>query len=179
MSGRIVYVASNTFREAVRDRVLYNLVAFALLLSGTAILVGQISVGIERLGSDQSGAYCGFVIRNRNRDIHWNRTGVKGDRQENALHNSFASGQAMGIHCREIFRVGRDAGGEHILHGHRGICRSTLCIATFSTLRWLDSSCFVFHSSPVFGHYIAGTFIFLLFVAFDGCGICVFSFCDW
>ena len=40
-------VASNTFREAVRDRVLYNLVFFALLMMGAAILVGQISMGIE------------------------------------------------------------------------------------------------------------------------------------
>lgn len=49
MSGRIAFIASNTFREAVRDRVLYNLIAFALLMSGAAILVGQISIGIERL----------------------------------------------------------------------------------------------------------------------------------
>lgn len=49
MSSRIVHIASNTFREAVRDRVLYNLIAFALLLSGAAILVGQISVDIEKL----------------------------------------------------------------------------------------------------------------------------------
>src|ERR1700689_4241770 len=46
MSG---VVAINTFREAVRDRVLYNLVFFALLLIGAAILVGQISIGIDRL----------------------------------------------------------------------------------------------------------------------------------
>src|SRR5467141_3811762 len=49
MRARIVHIASNTFREAVRDRVLYNLIAFALLLSGAAILVGQISIDIERL----------------------------------------------------------------------------------------------------------------------------------
>lgn len=49
MSARIAYIASNTFREAVRDRVLYNLIAFALLLSGAAIFVGQISIEIERL----------------------------------------------------------------------------------------------------------------------------------
>jgi ABC-type transport system involved in multi-copper enzyme maturation permease subunit len=49
MSARVVHIASNTFREAVRDRVLYNLIAFALLMSGAAILVGQISIGIERL----------------------------------------------------------------------------------------------------------------------------------
>src|ERR1700689_1094874 len=50
MRTRIAYIASNTFREAVRDRVLYNLIAFALLLSGAAILVGQISIEIEKLG---------------------------------------------------------------------------------------------------------------------------------
>ena len=40
-------VATNTFREAVRDRVLYNLVFFALLMMAAAIMVGQISIGIE------------------------------------------------------------------------------------------------------------------------------------
>jgi ABC-type transport system involved in multi-copper enzyme maturation permease subunit len=49
MNSRIFTIAQNTFREAVRDRVLYNLIAFALLMVGAAILVGQISIGIERL----------------------------------------------------------------------------------------------------------------------------------
>jgi len=45
--SRVLIVARNTFREAVRDRVLYNLVFFALLMMAAAVLVGQISVGIE------------------------------------------------------------------------------------------------------------------------------------
>ena len=49
MNARIAHIARNTFREAVRDRVLYNLIAFAVLMSGGAILVGQISINIERL----------------------------------------------------------------------------------------------------------------------------------
>src|SRR5437773_4389540 len=49
MNTRILHIATNTFREAVRDRVLYNLIAFALLLTGAAVLVGQISIDIERL----------------------------------------------------------------------------------------------------------------------------------
>lgn len=49
MNSRVAHVAFNTFREAVRDRVLYNLIAFAVLLTGAAILVGQISIDIERL----------------------------------------------------------------------------------------------------------------------------------
>jgi ABC-type transport system involved in multi-copper enzyme maturation permease subunit len=49
MSATVGPVALNTFREAVRDRVLYNLVLFALLMIGAAVLVGQISIGIEQL----------------------------------------------------------------------------------------------------------------------------------
>jgi len=45
---RASVVAWNTFREAVRDRVLYNLVFFALLMMAVAIAVGQISIGIEQ-----------------------------------------------------------------------------------------------------------------------------------
>jgi Cu-processing system permease protein len=47
--SRVAVVALNTFREAVRDRVLYNLVFFALLMMAAAILVGQISIGIENI----------------------------------------------------------------------------------------------------------------------------------
>src|SRR5215467_2872001 len=45
--SRVLIVAQNTFREAVRDRVLYNLVFFALLMIASAMLIGQISMGIE------------------------------------------------------------------------------------------------------------------------------------
>ena len=45
---RVSVVALNTFREAVRDRVLYNLVFFALLMMAAAVAVGQISIGIEQ-----------------------------------------------------------------------------------------------------------------------------------
>lgn len=45
---RIATIASNTFREAVRDRVLYNLVLFVLMLTGAAIFVSELSGGQER-----------------------------------------------------------------------------------------------------------------------------------
>jgi Cu-processing system permease protein len=45
---RVAAIALHNFKESVRDRVLYNLVLFALLLIGAAILFGSISVGIER-----------------------------------------------------------------------------------------------------------------------------------
>ena len=49
MTSRLAAIAYNTFREAVRDRVLYNLVFFVLLLVASAPLFGQISIGLERL----------------------------------------------------------------------------------------------------------------------------------
>lgn len=45
--GRVLTIARNTFREAVRDRVLYNLVLFVLLLTGGAIFLGELSAAQE------------------------------------------------------------------------------------------------------------------------------------
>ena len=45
---RIGAIARNAFREAVRDRVLYNLVLFVLLLTGASIFIGELSGGQER-----------------------------------------------------------------------------------------------------------------------------------
>jgi len=43
----IVTIARNTFREAVRDRVLYNLVVFVLLITAGAIFLGELTAGQE------------------------------------------------------------------------------------------------------------------------------------
>jgi len=45
---RMSAIARNTFREAVRDRVLYNLVLFVLLLTAVSIFIGELSGGQER-----------------------------------------------------------------------------------------------------------------------------------
>jgi len=44
---RIFTIARNTFREAVRDRVLYNLVLFVLLLTVSAVFLGELTAGQE------------------------------------------------------------------------------------------------------------------------------------
>jgi ABC-type transport system involved in multi-copper enzyme maturation permease subunit len=38
-------IAANVFRESVRDKVLYNLVLFAILLMGASYLIGQLTAG--------------------------------------------------------------------------------------------------------------------------------------
>jgi ABC-type transport system involved in multi-copper enzyme maturation permease subunit len=45
---RITAIARNAFREAVRDRVLYNLVVFVLLLTAASVFIGELSGGQER-----------------------------------------------------------------------------------------------------------------------------------
>jgi ABC-type transport system involved in multi-copper enzyme maturation permease subunit len=42
--ARIWAVAANTFRETVRERVLYNLVVFAIIMTGSGLLMGELSI---------------------------------------------------------------------------------------------------------------------------------------
>jgi ABC-type transport system involved in multi-copper enzyme maturation permease subunit len=42
--SRVLAVAANTFRETVRERVLYNLVFFAILMTLSGLLLGQLSI---------------------------------------------------------------------------------------------------------------------------------------
>ena len=44
---RILTIAKNAFREAVRDRILYNLIIFVLLITASAIFLGELTAGQE------------------------------------------------------------------------------------------------------------------------------------
>jgi ABC-type transport system involved in multi-copper enzyme maturation permease subunit len=44
---RILTIAKNAFREAVRDRILYNLILFVLLITAAAIFLGELTAGQE------------------------------------------------------------------------------------------------------------------------------------
>jgi len=45
---KIQAIAINTFREAVRDKILYNLLIFALLIIGCSVLVGTLTIGEQQ-----------------------------------------------------------------------------------------------------------------------------------
>jgi len=45
--ARVRAIALNTFRESIRDRVLYNLILFVLILVGASVFVSDLSVNIE------------------------------------------------------------------------------------------------------------------------------------
>ncbi len=62
----VTSVAVNVFRESVRDRVLYNLVLFALLLISASYLIGQLTAGqdlkiIKDLGLAASAVFGLFI----------------------------------------------------------------------------------------------------------------------
>ena len=42
---KVFHIASNTFRECVRDKVLYNLVIFAVLIIVSSLILGAITIG--------------------------------------------------------------------------------------------------------------------------------------
>jgi hypothetical protein len=41
----LAHVAVNVFKESVRDKVLYSIVAFAVLLMAASYLIGQLTAG--------------------------------------------------------------------------------------------------------------------------------------
>jgi ABC-type transport system involved in multi-copper enzyme maturation permease subunit len=44
---RIIAIAGNTFRETVRDKILYNLILFALIMIFSSLALGQLTLGNE------------------------------------------------------------------------------------------------------------------------------------
>jgi ABC-type transport system involved in multi-copper enzyme maturation permease subunit len=59
-------IAVNTFREAVRDRILYSILAFALLLIGTSLILAGLSIGqeskiVKDLGLAASSLFGAFI----------------------------------------------------------------------------------------------------------------------
>ena len=62
----VAQVAVNVFKESVRDKVLYNLVAFAVLLMAASYLIGQLTAGqdvkiIKDLGLAATGVFGLFI----------------------------------------------------------------------------------------------------------------------
>ena len=62
----IGWIAVNVFRESVRDKVLYNLVGFAILLMGASYLLGQLTAGqdvkiIKDLGLSATSIFGLFI----------------------------------------------------------------------------------------------------------------------
>jgi ABC-type transport system involved in multi-copper enzyme maturation permease subunit len=44
---RVLVIAGNTYRENIRDKILYNLILFALIMIGSSLGLGQLTLGNE------------------------------------------------------------------------------------------------------------------------------------
>ncbi len=178
MTSRIAHIASNTFREAVRDRVLYNLIVFALLMSAAAVAGGPDLHRYRTPGGDQPRPDRGLAVRHGDRHLHRNWTGFERDREADALHRALAAGTALGIYCRQVFRTGGHAGGQHVLHGHRRVCSAALRFTPLPEAGWLGAGGAVFHHSAVSDYHGADFVLFFVLLAAAFRGICIFAVCD-
>jgi hypothetical protein len=82
---RTVYlIAVNVFKESVRDKVLYNLVVFAVLLISISYLLGQLTATGPQ---DHQGPWpvVDLDLRTADRDFHRHRTGLEGGREAQHL----------------------------------------------------------------------------------------------
>ena len=63
---RVWAIAVNTFREAARDRILYSILAFAILLIGASVILAGLSIGqeskiVKDLGLAASSLFGAFI----------------------------------------------------------------------------------------------------------------------
>ena len=112
---RILTIALGAFKESVRERVLYNLIVFAFLMIGAAILLGSISVGVEQTHSGQPGPGSHFRIRPADCHFYRDRIGLKGDRSPDDLQYPLQASHPGRIHPGKICRVAADT---FCQHGH-------------------------------------------------------------
>jgi len=94
-------VALNTFREAVRDRVLYNLVFFALLIDGAAVVVGLDFDRDRRERDREPGVERDFGDRASDFGLHRRGTGLQGDGEAHAVCTAGQAGAALGVFAGE------------------------------------------------------------------------------
>ena len=60
MLGRVLAIAGNTYRENIRDKILYNLILFALIMILSSLALGQLTLGNEDKVITRPGTWLPF-----------------------------------------------------------------------------------------------------------------------
>ena len=103
---------STSFAESVRDRVLYNLVLFAVLLIASSYLLGQLTAGqdvkiIKDLGLAATSVFGLFIA------IFIGIGLVSKEVERRSIYALLAKPrQPPAVHRRQVRRAGADAGGQ-------------------------------------------------------------------
>jgi ABC-type Na+ transport system ATPase subunit NatA len=120
-------VALAAFRESVRDRVLYSLVGFALLVIGASVLVGQLTAGqdvkiIKDLGLAAMSLFGVFIAIFIGIGLV-----AKEVERRSVYSHPFEAGAAIGARNREVRGPGaRDAGRQPRSDGRSAVSRAGL-----------------------------------------------------
>ena len=104
------WIALNVFRESVRDKVLYNLVLFAILLIGASYLIGQLTAGQDVKIIKDLGLGGDVGVRPVHRGLHRHRPGVEGSRAAEHLQPAGQADPSLPVGARQVRRPGADAG---------------------------------------------------------------------
>ena len=99
------WIAINGFRESVRDKVLYNLVAFAILLMGTSYLLGQLTAGQDLKIMKDLGLSADGDLRPVHGRVHRHRPRLEGSRAAQHLRPAGEADPALRGRARQVRRA--------------------------------------------------------------------------
>ena len=103
------WIAINVFRESVRDKVLYNLVFFAMVLIGASYLIGQLTAGqdvkiIKDLGLAATSIFGLFIA------VFIGIQLVAKEVDRRSIYSLLAKPiRSPAVHARQVRRPGADA----------------------------------------------------------------------
>ena len=120
--GVIRTIAVSVFRESVRDKVLYNLVFFAVLLIARVVSAEPADRRTGHQDHQGSRPRGDVAVRAVHRGVHRHRPGVEGSREAQHLCAAREADSAAGIRRRQIPGPGADAVRQPRDHG-RGVLR--------------------------------------------------------
>ncbi len=116
-------IAVNVFRESVRDKVLYNLVFFAVLLIGASYLIGQLTAGqdvkiIKDLGLAATSIFGLFIA------VFIGIGLVSKEVERRSIYSLLSKPiERSPVAAWQVPRSGADAGGQPVDHGGRAVSR--------------------------------------------------------
>ena len=120
MRTRRCTVAVNVFKESVRDKVLYNLVVFAVLLMAASYLIGQLTAGqdikiIKDLGLAAIATFGLLIAVFIGIGLVWKEV------ERRSIYSLLSKPiTPVAVHRRQVLRPGADAGGQRGRDG-RGV----------------------------------------------------------
>ncbi len=158
--SRVLAIARNAFREAVRDRILYNLIVFVLLITVSAIFLGELTAGQEarvivNLGLSATLVFGAFISIFVGVSLVWKEI------EKKTVYSIFSK------------PVGR---GEFIVGKYLGLCATLAANLAVMAIGVMLALSYVGGSQFIGGVWVAAFLIFLELTILTGVAIMFSSF---